>query len=440
MIRLKFLFLSLFLIAATTSASAQSIQFDIELQPVTLPGFEGIHSFAWGKWENYILLLGGRTDGLHRRQPFAAFHPDGNNISIRVIDLKTEKVVTRSLNDLPPLLADQLQSTNMQFHQDSNRLVLTGGYGYSQARSRFMTYPLLTTIRVKEFIEALLENKDVLPFIQFTESEMMAVTGGRLNKLGEYYYLVGGQRFDGRYNPHGPNHGPGFSQQYVNGFKKFKLQSAEERFTIEDYQLVYDSLLLHRRDYNLLPQLDENGTTYLSVYSGVFRYDKDLPFTSVVDLKNDIPVDVPVFEQKFNHYHSATLSVYSMVDHTQYSIFFGGIAQFYLDSNGETVQDNDVPFTDVISVVERKKESIREYALPLRMPGFLGASAEFIPAADSLFNPQGVLMLPASASLPFAAGYIIGGLESTVRNAFWTNNATATNASAKVWKVWIKPK
>lgn len=52
----------------------------------------------------------------------------------------------------------------------------------------------------------------------------MAVTGGRLNQINNTYFLVGGQRFTGRYNPMGPEHGPGFTQEYTNQIKQFQLK------------------------------------------------------------------------------------------------------------------------------------------------------------------------------------------------------------------------
>ncbi|MGZ5221987.1 MAG: hypothetical protein ACXWC7_18015, partial [Chitinophagaceae bacterium] len=162
------------------------------------------------------MLVGGRTDGLHKRQPFAAFNKQYNNTELIVLDLKQEKVWKKNITSLPALLAEQLQSTNMEFFQQGNELVLIGGYGYSETNRTHITHPSLIRIKLKESINAVINNKDVAPFIHQLGDERMAVTGGRMNKLANTFYLIGGQRFDGRYNPHGPNHGPGFSQQYTN--------------------------------------------------------------------------------------------------------------------------------------------------------------------------------------------------------------------------------
>ena len=62
-------------------------EFAIELEPFTIASMPGIHSYAYakttdGKW----LIVGGRIDGLHQRQPFAAFSETDNNKSAYVID------------------------------------------------------------------------------------------------------------------------------------------------------------------------------------------------------------------------------------------------------------------------------------------------------------------------------------------------------------------
>src|SRR5512139_3561441 len=57
-------------------------RYSISLEPITIAGFTGLHSFATAQHEGKWLLIGGRTDGLHRRQPFASFAANGNNLNI----------------------------------------------------------------------------------------------------------------------------------------------------------------------------------------------------------------------------------------------------------------------------------------------------------------------------------------------------------------------
>ena len=48
--------------------------FDLRIEPMNISNAPGVHSFSWGKTtDGKWIVLGGRVDGLHRRQPFAAF-------------------------------------------------------------------------------------------------------------------------------------------------------------------------------------------------------------------------------------------------------------------------------------------------------------------------------------------------------------------------------
>lgn len=418
--------------------NAQSFYpFKIKLEPIIPEGFKGLQSYAWAKNGNKVLLIGGRTDGLHRRQPFASFNKKYNNTEFIVLDLQQEKVWTKGMSGLPKAIAEQLQSTNMQFYQQENQLVIAGGYGYSETKGDHITHPALINIRVKELIEAIISSSDILPFISQLADERMAVTGGRLNKLGDQFYLVGGQRFDGRYNPHGPDHGPGFFQQYTNQIRKFKLIENGENFRIENYSGITDSLLLHRRDYNLLAQVDADGKDMLTIYSGVFQYAQNIPFTTLVDITESGHKEVTGFNQQFSHYHSATLPAYNRKSKTLYTIFFGGIAQKYTDSLGKVITDNDVPFVRHISIVERKENTVTEYILPDPMPGYFGAAAEFIPADEKYYTTTGILNLDKSGKKTILAGYIIGGIDSRDKNIFWSNEAEPSRASPVIWKVYL---
>ena len=60
---------------------AQNTNFPLEilLKSDSISGFSGLHSFAWGQSNGKILLVGGRPDGIHARQPFNAFPASQNN-------------------------------------------------------------------------------------------------------------------------------------------------------------------------------------------------------------------------------------------------------------------------------------------------------------------------------------------------------------------------
>ena len=109
-------------------AQTGNFPFEILLKADSISGFNGLHSFAWGQHNGKVLLVGGRPDGIHARQPFNAFPASQNNQQLQVLDLATKQSWSRSLAELSVPLQEQLQSTNMNFYQDGNTFILTGGY------------------------------------------------------------------------------------------------------------------------------------------------------------------------------------------------------------------------------------------------------------------------------------------------------------------------
>lgn len=433
-------FFSALLLLGFFSANTQPpARFQVSLEPVLVTGFPGIQSYTWALDQGKILVVGGTRDGLHRRQPFASFLPRYNNTELMVLDPAAGKVWKQSVEALPAPVAEQLQSSNMQFWQQGNLLVLTGGYGYSATSRDHITHPALTVIRVKETIEAIMAGKPVAPFIRQVTDERMAITGGKMLALNGRYFLLAGQRFSGRYNPHGPDHGPGFRQEYSNQVRSFTLRFPDEKPAIQDYKAWTDTALFHRRDLNALPQREPGGIK-LTIFSGVFQPQEDIPYTNLVDVYEDRYAEVKDFRQQFSHYHCASLPAWSESRKTMYTFFFGGIAQKFIDTTGTMITDNDVPFVKTISVVERGPSGVREYALPETMPGYFGASAEFIPIAEKWLGEAGILDLDKLGRTTRTIGYIIGGIDSRAPHVFWNNDAERSRASPVIWKVTLEVK
>ncbi len=195
--------------------------YSITLEPISITGFAGLHSFAGAQLDGKWVLIGGRTDGLHRRQPFASFAATGNNTNIVVIDPELKQSWSATVNDLPPALNEQLQSTNMQSIQRGKMLYLIGGYGYSKTAGNHITHNKLTAVKVDCLIAAVQKGGSMAACFRQISDPAFALTGGQIGRIGDSYFLVGGQKFDGRYNPMGPDHGPGFSQQYSEQIRKF---------------------------------------------------------------------------------------------------------------------------------------------------------------------------------------------------------------------------
>ncbi|HRH64953.1 MAG TPA: T9SS type A sorting domain-containing protein [Bacteroidia bacterium] len=407
--------------------------FRIELEEDTIPGMPGLQAFAYGQYDGKWLMIGGRTDGLHQRQPFASFASAGNNTIVYVVDPVLKQVWSGSLGSLPGGLEEQLQSTNMEFLQKDDLLYIIGGYGYSSTAADHITYPNLTVVNVPQVINSIIAGTSIAPYFRQITDQHLAVTGGYLGRLDTTFYLVCGQRFDGRYNPAGM---ATYTQSYTNEIRKFTVNDNGGTLSIQNYSAIQDTANLHRRDYNLLPQVFPNGEKGFTVFSGVFQYGQDLPWLNTVDIRPNGYIVRPGFEQYLNQYHSAKVAIWDSIANTMHSIFFGGISRYTLDTTTNTLlDDTNVPFVKTISLITRfSNDSMAEYKLPQEMPALIGSSAEFIPvypADDEIIRLN---------HLPFSRthiGTIAGGIESTLPNIFFINTGVESSASARVFNVYI---
>ncbi len=440
MIKTFLITLSLYFMLLMAGAQNRSPEFpfDLRLDVMEINGLPALQSYAYATWQGKWLLVGGRKDGLHRRQPWATFDEDGQNKFIYVVDPVKKQVWKSSLEKLPVAIKEQLQSTNMEFIQSGNRLILAGGYGYSNTADDHITYPYLAVLQVEEMILSVINGKPLGKYIVQSRDERMAVTGGRLAKIADTFLLAGGQRFDGRYNPHGPDHGPGFSQQYTNEIRKFNIEYGQGVPLVKNYSAIKDTVNLHRRDYNLVPQVFKNDELGFTMFSGVFQYKEDIPFTNFVDIKGGSYTVNNSFDQRYSHYHNAVLPLYDRVTGTMYSVFFGGIARYFTDSAGKIFENKDVPFTKTISVIIRKDEQVQEIYLPIQMPGYLGAAAEFIFMPDVKLYSEGIIDAGLPENEDILIGYIVGGINSSAENIFFENTGEESSANGSIIRVYLK--
>lgn len=431
------LFFGLLLSLLWIGASSQSTSVNVVLEPVEIEGLGGVQSYAAGQSEGRWLILGGRLDGLHRRQPFASFDIAGHNTSLIVIDPEEKNLWRVSNSVLPVPVREQLSATNLEFYQDGDMLYVVGGYGFSNTSNDHITYPYLCAIDVRKTIKAIIKNEDITPFFRQIKDDKMAVTGGYLHKLYETYYLVGGQKFIGRYNPQGPDHGPGFVQEYTNAIRTFKIEDDGFSLNIIHLEEWYDEENLHRRDYNVVEQILPDGQFGLTAFSGVFQKNADLPFLNCVHIDSSGYSVQPDFNQYYNHYHCAYLPLYSQRDNEMSTLFFGGIAQYY-DENGTLTRDDNVPFVKTIGRVTRTGDGkMAEYKLKTDMPGLLGAGSEFIREESVPVFDNGVLHLDLLEEDTTHVGYIFGGISSSAPNIFFINTGAESHASQTLYKVYL---
>lgn len=421
----------------TSCVEAQTAPFEVSLEAIQIEDLGGLQSYAWGQHDGKWLIVGGRLDGLHRRQPWAAFDVAGHNTQLFVIDPAAGQKWSTPLSSLSVPLQEQLSSTNMQFIQEDDYLYCAGGYGYSATEGDHTTFDKLTAIDVPNVIESIITGEGISSHFRQITDPQFQVTGGHLEKIYDTYYLLGGQNFIGRYNPMGPDHGPGFFQEYTDAIRKFKLSDDGTTISITHLPAHQDAVNLHRRDYNAVAQILPNGQEGITMFSGVFQQDVDLPFLNSVNVDSSSYAVNEGFNQYYNHYHCPVVKLYSNSSNEMHNVFFGGIAQFY-DEAGTLVQDDDVPFVKTIARVSRDAEgTMTETKLPVEMPALLGAGAEFIPNEGLAQFENGVLDMDELPTEAMHIGYIYGGISSSAPNIFFINDGTQSEANSQLFKVYV---
>lgn len=414
---------------------AQSL-FDLRLDTLSVPGLPGLHSFAVGTHEGKWLLIGGRRDGMHLK--FNAFGTAGANQHIFVVEPLSGQLWQRPLAELPDTLREQLHSTNMEFVQQGETLLFIGGYGRSEVAQNHVTYPYLTLIDVPGLMEAVMDGGALLPHFQQVRDTFFAVTGAQLLALADTFYLVGGHFFEGVYSA---NSGPNLTQVYTDAIRKFTLGEIDGTPAVTHQSTVVDELNLHRRDYNLAPQILQNGEPGLVAFSGVFQPGLALlPFQNLVEISPSGHHPVDAFTQYLANYHCAKAPLYAQGANEMHTLFFGGMSQYWLDAADSLIKDNRVPFVRTVSRVSRRADGqYEEVAFDAELPFFTGTSAEFIFAEGIPLLPNGVVDYDALPDGENLLGYIVGGIVTpeTQRNPFVTNNLGITSASPRMIAVYL---
>lgn len=432
------LFLCFFFYLVACLGAQSTSNFDLQLDTVTIPGLPGLHSYAAathaGKW----LFIGGRRDGMH--QKFNAFPTNTANQQIYVVAPETGTVWQRAITELPDTLQEQLRSANMEFFQQGETLLFVGGYGRSEVAQNHITYPYLTLINVAGLMDAVTNDGPLLPNFQQIRDTFFSVTGGQLQQLADTFYLVGGHRFDGIYSANSANP----TQFYANSIRKFTLQSGTAEMQVLHKGKIVDELNLHRRDYNLTPQVFANGEMGLTAFSGVFQPGISLaPFLNIVEIRPSGHAPVNGFSQFLANYHCAKVPLWAQAANETHTLFFGGISNYWLDENDSLRKDNRLPFVKTVSRVSRLADgNYQEVPFAAELPWYTGTGAEFMFAANIPTLPNGMVdydQLPYGQQL---LGYIVGGIVTPDNqpNPFVANTISITSASSRLIKVFLDKK
>ena len=232
-----------------------------------------------------------------------------------------------------------------------------------------------------------------------------------------------------------------YTQSYVTKLQKFTIGQNSGSPAIQQYSAVQNDAHLRRRDYNLLPQIFPDGSKGFMVSSGVFQESANLPFLYAVDILSNTITARTKFSQFLSHYHSAKLPLFDSSSNSMYSLFLGGMSQYYYDDT-LLKKDDNVPFVKTISLVERNSNNeLSEYSIASDFSEFVGASAEFHINPDIPQTSEGIVLLDQlnRSEDSVLLGYMIGGISSNTLNPFSQNQTqNQTSATKGVYKIYLK--
>ena len=429
---LQMLGLTVFLWINSIAIQAQST-FEFTVDTIRLPDWPALHSFSFGVYQDKVYIFGGRMDGIHEKE--SGFQKSGANEKLYVWNTLSNHISNYDLSILPDSILLPLSATGTSFVQNENQLVIIGGYGQSES-GIYDTYPSLIHIDL-EILDQVVNNQGVYAdAIKQISNSKFRTAGAQLQYLDGKYYLVGGNLFEGEYKS---NSGQ-VKQQYSETATIFSLIKGANSLNV-NFEFEYrDEFNFHRRDYNMVPFVVAPGLVKLMIFSGVFLINENRPFMNIALLDKNGYEDVLNFNQRFAHYHCSKVGVYSFSASEMSEIFFGGMAEYFIDSTGISARDPLVPFVSTISKVSKLNDgSYKESFYANQMPGFLGTNSEFLIHRDIPLYAPGIVDLDKIKNDTVFLGTIFGGIynPTTDPNPWQNNKAHLTKANPYLLKVHV---
>ncbi|KAL5499509.1 hypothetical protein EMCRGX_G010943 [Ephydatia muelleri] len=428
----------------------------VTFAPHRYPKLQSFKSAHHSKSKEKIVLVGGRTAGLHGfSDKVPNFSQADQNYALYVINLATD-ITTAAM--LPANLQESVGVMNAQAQQVTNSkgknyLFVVGGYGWSSTSTppRNITHPTLTIITVDELIdsiEAAAKSKtvpEISRFISQTSNKSFQVTGGEMLFVpasssvskADTFHLVVGQCFEGNYGGRGDYQD---SFKYSRSILTFPVPYLDANGNIPTIELTVlnasnctsdahnKSALdaqLARRDLNVVPtflptSFDEKTGKALPgalILSGVFQQDgSNAPYLQPIvfsfnkeDTKLPQDPDNPIksftvkpFFQMYNNYSCANLQLFSAKDQAIYNVLMGGVSYFFSSDTGGLDQATSlfqVPFTTDVSILKMDNHGHCTQALSPKSDMFFSSTKITTFGTEALFIPDNGLSTCTKANL-----------------------------------------
>jgi hypothetical protein len=334
--------------------------YTVQLEEFVNPNLPDLHSYTHAIYQDKIVMIGGRTNGLHEEA--YNFERKHSNADIFVINTNNwatpDKWTVKNLSYTSPLLAAaakgldlrQFQANNAQFFTEGSVLYIVGGlYGSllptalkqsgnpqsgvglaplpkglkaSDSADTMTTLPYMTAIDLPALINTVNTGVALAAGnIRQVADDKLAITGGELELLDNTVKLVFGWKFSSNVEL--------YSHQirsftYTDDGKKLSISPITVCPTCWDGDASKNGGYFRRRDGSMSPMIDPaNGAEALVYYAGVFK-NGDINFDNPVWIGANNAKE-ETFTMRSNIYTCKVVPVYSPSRMQSYATLMGGM-------------------------------------------------------------------------------------------------------------------
>lgn len=228
--------------AAAFSARAQFVCYSdsltiYEFPGTDLPPMKGEASF---ELTDFKVVVGGKFFDPNFPEEEGIY-----NCDMLLVDFKEKKTCVLPLSYFPPGVADQFSAANYCYTMSSDTAYVMGGFGYDWAAGYETTFPMMTIFPLKTLIDSVTQGKDYLDLFEMVYDNRLAVTGGNMVRIGDYFLVYNGREITpivdeytdcvtvNEWNFHGQ-------------LRKFKLKNVEGFKEVDEFQICNTSKVFYQ--------------------------------------------------------------------------------------------------------------------------------------------------------------------------------------------------
>ncbi len=306
--------------------------YTVQLEEIVVPGLPDLHSYTKAIYQDKMIMIGGRTNGLHSgtynfRRAFSnrnVYVISTNGWSNNPKEWKVDSLDYTRIKGTLGIDMFQFYANNAQFFTEKNVLYVIGGMLGSTSPTRLKvannpnsgielvpllktgkanpadtlprTLPYFTAINLSDFVNTVLsQGKTPMPVnaIRQVKDTNFTVTGGELDLIGDTVHLVFGWNFPGPRDAK-PSNPP--IDYYTHQVRRFTYNDNGQKLTANILPICATCTdgepnssftgYYRRRDGSMSTMIDPaDGSEAIVYYSGVFK-NGNTNFTSPVWIKN----------------------------------------------------------------------------------------------------------------------------------------------------------